>query len=185
MKRYILTGAPGAGKTAILRALERWGFPVIEEAATDVHALDQASGRPEPWTSPHFLDDILALQSAREHGTSALSSDVQVFDRSPVCTLALARHLGFPPSEDLRRELERIQREEVYDQRVFLVEGLGFIVNTEVRRIDLEEAEAFGRLHEQVYGELGYELVRIAPGAVGDRAAAVADRISAWSGKGG
>jgi predicted ATPase len=39
MKRYILTGAPGAGKTAILRALERNGRVVIEEAATDVIAL--------------------------------------------------------------------------------------------------------------------------------------------------
>ena len=33
MKRYILTGTPGAGKTAILRALETEGFDVVEEAA--------------------------------------------------------------------------------------------------------------------------------------------------------
>ena len=34
MPAYILTGAPGSGKTAILRVLETHGHPVVEEAAT-------------------------------------------------------------------------------------------------------------------------------------------------------
>jgi predicted ATPase len=49
MKRYIVTGAPGAGKTAIIRQLELEGFSVVEEAATDVIALWQAEGIAEPW----------------------------------------------------------------------------------------------------------------------------------------
>ena len=44
MRRFILTGAPGAGKTAIVRELEARGFPVVEEAATDVIAREQAAG---------------------------------------------------------------------------------------------------------------------------------------------
>jgi len=39
MKRYALTGAPGIGKTAIIRQLEIDEFSVVEEAATDVIAL--------------------------------------------------------------------------------------------------------------------------------------------------
>jgi predicted ATPase len=45
MRRYVLTGAPGAGKTAILRQLERGGLRVAEEAATDVVALERSGGR--------------------------------------------------------------------------------------------------------------------------------------------
>ena len=41
MHRYILTGAPGAWKTVLLRALERAGHAVVEEAATDLIALAQ------------------------------------------------------------------------------------------------------------------------------------------------
>jgi len=41
MKRFILTGTPGSGKTAILRQLEMEGYGVVEEAATDVIALDR------------------------------------------------------------------------------------------------------------------------------------------------
>jgi predicted ATPase len=44
MRRFILTGAPGSGKTAIIRQLELDGFAVVEEAATDVIALEQARG---------------------------------------------------------------------------------------------------------------------------------------------
>ena len=39
MRRFILTGTPGSGKTAIIRQLELDGFSVVEEAATDVIAL--------------------------------------------------------------------------------------------------------------------------------------------------
>lgn len=48
MKRFIVTGAPGAGKTAIIRQLEHDGFSIVEEAATDVIALEQARGIAEP-----------------------------------------------------------------------------------------------------------------------------------------
>ena len=34
-QRFILTGAPGAGKTALIRLLESRGEEIVEEAATD------------------------------------------------------------------------------------------------------------------------------------------------------
>lgn len=52
MPAYILTGAPGSGKTAVLRLLETLGYPVVEEAATDVIALANALGCEEPWCDP-------------------------------------------------------------------------------------------------------------------------------------
>ena len=55
MKRYILTGAPGAGKTVIVRQLELDGFPVVEEAATDMIALLQAQGIDEAWRGDSFI----------------------------------------------------------------------------------------------------------------------------------
>jgi len=45
MKRNILTGA---GKTAILRHLELEGYGVVEEAATDIIAIEPAQGVAEP-----------------------------------------------------------------------------------------------------------------------------------------
>ena len=66
MQRFVLTGAPGAGKTAIIRQLELDDFSIVEEAATDVIALAQAQGIPEPWTHAAFIDSITALQKQRQ-----------------------------------------------------------------------------------------------------------------------
>jgi predicted ATPase len=52
VKRFILTGAPGSGKTAILCQLELEGMGVVGEAATDVIALEQARGIASPGRSP-------------------------------------------------------------------------------------------------------------------------------------
>lgn len=44
MRRYVLTGAPGAGKTALVDVLSERGYPVVAEAATDVILQRQARG---------------------------------------------------------------------------------------------------------------------------------------------
>src|SRR5438067_7948042 len=96
MRRYIVTGAPGAGKTAIIRQLELDGFSVVEEAATDIIALWHAKGIAEPWTRPEFIDAIVSLQQTRERKGACLSDLVQFHDRSVVCTAALADYLRVP-----------------------------------------------------------------------------------------
>jgi predicted ATPase len=98
MRRYVLTGTPGtpgAGKTSLLRCLGELGYAVVEEAATEVVARAQAHGEDEPWTRVSFLDDIVTLQRQRQRVAARAGAGVaavQVFDRSPVCTLALATY---------------------------------------------------------------------------------------------
>ncbi len=117
-RRYILTGAPGAGKTAILRALEGRGCDVTEEAATDVIAAARARGNEEPWKHPGFINDIVLLQRRRQEASALRGFDVQIYDRSPICTLALASYLGRPVSPALSEEINRIIGELIYDARV-------------------------------------------------------------------
>src|SRR5262245_17031251 len=126
MPNYVLTGAPGAGKTAIVRQLEVDGCPVVAEAATDVIALEQALGQPEPHTSPGFIDKIVELQRRRESAAAAADGEVVFFDRSPVCTLALSRWLGGSESAQLAAEVDRVLQAGVYARTAFFVESLGF-----------------------------------------------------------
>ncbi|RYF90411.1 MAG: ATPase [Caulobacteraceae bacterium] len=159
MSRHILTGAPGAGKTIILRGLERAGLAVVEEAATDVIAWAQATGDEAPWEAPGFCDAILALQQQREAGAPP---GPVVFDRSPVCTLALSRFLGRQPSAALQQAAADCRAR--YAGAVFFVESLATLVNTAARRITLEEALRFGALHRQVYTDLGFQLIDVPAG---------------------
>jgi predicted ATPase len=96
MPSYILTGAPGAGKTAVLRLLETRGYAVVEEAATDVIALAN--------------------------------------DRSPACTLALSRYLGFTTSRLLADEISRMTAEGRYEATAFLIRNQGFVTGHGDRR---------------------------------------------------
>ena len=176
MKRYILTGAPGAGKTVLLRRLEQDGLAVVEEAATDVNALMIGHGVAHPHLQPSFIDDILALQLARQAQADAAGAPVVVFDRSPVCTLALAEFLGRETPSALAAE---VAREGVYERQVFFVENLGFIANTEVRRITFEDTLRFETVHAEVYQRLGYDLVRIPAADVASRAELVRRHIEA------
>jgi hypothetical protein len=96
VKRYILTGAPGAGKTTILHRLRERGWAIVEEAATDVIAREQALGVSEPWRSGDFIDKIVAVLRERQQQPVPNGVKVQFYDRSPFCTLALARYAGQP-----------------------------------------------------------------------------------------
>jgi predicted ATPase len=149
--------------------LERAGHVVVEEAATDVIALEQALGNDDAWRDPGFIDKIVTLQQRR----LALVSGSAFFDRSPVCTLALSRHLGFAPSPVLLAEIDRIAGTSVYASAVFFIRNQGFVEATAARRISFAESLEFERLHEQTYRELGFQLVDVAAGPLADRVAVI------------
>ncbi|WP_019063420.1 ATP/GTP-binding protein [Streptomyces prunicolor] len=177
MRRYVLTGTPGAGKTSILRGLGDLGYGVVEEAATAVIAQAQARGEDEPWTRASFLDEIVVLQHRRQLAALA-AGPVQVFDRSPICTHALATYLGWPVPRSLTAELERIASEGIYERQVLFVRNLGFCEPTAARRIGFQESLVFEKIHEQSYRSFGYDLIDIPAGDLAHRVAAVSSVIS-------
>ena len=89
------------------------------------------------------------------------------------CTAALAVSLGYPLSNTLSRALQRLETETIYQKQVFFIQHLGFITLTAARRISLEEALQFERVHEETYRTYGFELVPIEPGSLVDRVEAI------------
>lgn len=173
VKRFILTGTPGSGKTAILRQLKIDGYGVIEEAATDVIALEHARNIPEPWLESSFIDLIVSLQRERQLRGNTLPGDIQFHDRSAVCTYALATYSGFPIPDALAREMERIERGRIFQRKVFFIQNLGTVTKTEARRISYEDALRFERIHEETYRAFGYQVIPVRPGSVRERAEAI------------
>ena len=173
MIRYILTGTPGAGKTAVLRLLEFNGATVVEEAATDVIALENARGHREPWHDQCFIDKIVTLQRQRQARAQATEAAAIFFDRSPVCTLALSRYLGFAPSRLLEDEVERVVGDNVYESMVFFLCNQGSIQATEARQISFEDSLNFEQLHRQTYRDLGFKLTEVPAAPLTDRVALI------------
>ena len=104
------------------------------------------------------------------------------FDRSPVCTLALARHLGFAPPDDLLAEISRLRKERVYSATVFFIRNQGHVEPTAARRISFAESLSFERIHEETYRELGFDLVEVPPAPLVERAALVLDTVALLEG---
>jgi len=180
-RRYVLTGAPGAGKTVLLNALAARGWPVVEEAATDVIAALQADGVDQPWTREDFSDRVIALQQQRQQAPVPADTAVQIYDRSPLCTLALARYLDRPVTPAVRAEVDRVLTEQVYEPTVFLIRPLGFITPTPARRISYADSLSFQAIHEAVYREYGSTLVDVPTGAPTGRADLVESALRAPS----
>jgi predicted ATPase len=178
VKRYILTGTPGCGKTSIVRSLEVAGYLVVEEAATDVIALRQAQGIAEPWTHPPFIDDITNLQTQRQMRVADVD-EVQFYDRSPLCTYALSIFLGFPVAKILADEMERITKERIYQKQVFFIENLGFCEPSAARKITFEDSLKFEKVHEETYRSFGYECIRVPPKEVSLRVDQIKRYVSA------
>ena len=180
MPKYILTGTPGAGKTAILRQLEINGHIVVEEAATDVIALDDALGHDERRHDERrhddaFIDRIVRLQRQRQDAVGAAS--IVFFDRSPVCTLALSHYVGVTPTRALAGEVDRVMAEGVYENTVFFIRNQGFVQATAARRISFADSLVFERVHERTYRDLGFELVEVPAGPLADRVALVRQTV--------
>lgn len=169
MKRYILTGTPGSGKTSLIRSLELQGYAVVEEAATAIIALEQTRGIAKPWEDAAFVDNIIRLQRQRQQQTTSSQHSIQFYDRSPLCTLALSRYLQYLTSDLLADEIERITREHIYERRVFFIRSLGFCAPTSARTITQQQAEEFEQVHWEVYRSYGYECIDVPPGSVDGR----------------
>jgi len=180
IKRFILTGTPGSGKTSVIRELEKFGHAVIHEAATDMIAQEQAKGIEKPWEEPEFVDQIVRMQKERQMNATG---DLQFYDRSPFCTYALGKYLAywkdleFKPLPVLLDEIDRCLKNGVYQNRIFFFENLGFIEHTDARKISYEDALIFEQIHLDVY-KVGFDIMMVPKGlTIAQRCEFILERI--------
>jgi len=173
-KKYVLTGGPGTGKSALLLELERRGEYVVREAAIDVIFLSQAKGIMEPWRDiDAFQDEIVRLQLHRERN---LPSDLgRVFlDRGIPDGLAYFKLKNVPPTTFVFGRSGVLD----YESSAFFLEPLGIYNQTKTRRESQSEAEELGNLLIKVYEHIGFDIVKIPPLSVEERANLILSRIN-------
>ncbi|WPY00700.1 P-loop ATPase [Candidatus Trichorickettsia mobilis] len=167
IKRFIFTGTSGSGKTSVIIELEKLGYVMIPESATDVISIEQAKGEMRPWEEPEFVDQITFMQKERQMNSTG---NMQFYDRSPFCTYALSKYLAhwknteFMPSLVLLDEIDRCLKNNVYQNQVFFFENMGFIEHTDARKISYEKALVFEEIHLDVYKEFGFDIIMVPKG---------------------
>ena len=163
-KRFVFSGGPGAGKTAVLDALAAAGVKCVPEAARMLirQRLDAGlSPRPE---AVEFAREIFNLDVANYMGAPA--DEVTIFDRSVVDALAMRKECGDLSDQELASCLDRYG----YNRLAFLFPPWQDIYRQDDERDQTfaESVAVFDSLKSWYVG-CGYQVVDVPCAAVEER----------------
>jgi predicted ATPase len=154
MPRVVITGGPGAGKTALLAELAARGYTTVEESARAIIAERLASGasrRPDPVA---FAREILRRDIEKYFWQQHTSSWV-FFDRGVIEAIGMVHEASPLPAEELKAMLSAYP----FYALVFILPPWEAIYTNDAER-DQSFVDAVG-VHariEQWYGSCGYIL---------------------------
>lgn len=154
MQRYVISGQPGVGKTAVIQRLAKLGYTVLPEVARELITYEQESGGdllPER-NLTKFQVRVTERQLEQE---DALTAEEVFLDRSLIdgwayCVLAKIK----PPPLIAAQAPGRYHR-------VFILDPLPFYLNDRVRNESLAEARAIHRAIWQAYQNFGYQPIKV------------------------
>jgi len=166
MRRIIVTGGPGVGKTTLLAGLCAHGYRVVEESARAIIRERIVSGLSPRPPALEFARQILQLDIAKYRHPPDL--DVVFFDRGIVEALCMLDQAAQLEAHELKDLLSQYP----YDRRVFVLPPWEAIYRTDNER-DQAFAEAL-RVHETLtkwYQRCEYEIFEVPTGTVAERCA--------------
>lgn len=156
---FILSGAPGAGKTTTLLELEHFGFSHLPEVARQIiQEQVRAQGVALPWANRAAYTALMLQRSIESFQKHTPASRPTVADRGIPDTLAYARLIGLPDTDPI----EDACRQYRYAPVVFLAPPWREIYQTDgERKQDFAEAERTFDVLNQVYLECGYFIIEL------------------------
>ena len=163
---FILTGAPGTGKTAILAGLGS-EIATVAEPAREVLAERRAAG--EVALSPSDFVGRLLHKSIEKHKRALARPGIVVFDRGVPDCVAHAHQIGADPTD-----AALAAKEYRYHPEVLIAEPWADIYTNDGERTMSFELTL--RFHEHLvaaYDEAGYRLVAVPQVALESRTAFV------------
>lgn len=155
---FVITGAPGSGKTPIIRELVAFGFGAVPEPAREVLAEQRAiDGAGVPERDPALFLALMLDRAVADYERMKAADGPVVFDRAIPDLIGYADLFGLDPSAaagaaDTHR----------YNELVFVTPSWPEIyVTDDERKMSFEAADAFGRNIRDIYARLGYTLVDV------------------------
>lgn len=177
MPRFLLTGAPGTGKTTLLSLLGGHYATVPEPAREVIAEHISVTGEKTLDEKPELFVQRLIARSIRNY-EMASGSDVTIFDRGLPDCVAYAEVFGLEP-EPVMKLVSRYR----YEEPVFMTRPWREIYTTdELRRATFEQVEAFHASLVDVYDRLGYDIVEVPKVSPAERASFIRERLIQASG---
>ena len=158
-KLVVISGGPGAGKTALIEELCREGCTCSSEVARQIIQEQMAAGGDAlPWANRERYARQMLERSVAAWQEGLRAGGTIFFDRGLPDTLCYVRLEGL--SQELERDALAMSRQHRYLQRVYLAPQWREIYETDAeRRQSFEEAVKTCDLMTKTYEECGYQVM--------------------------
>lgn len=171
--RYLITGGPGIGKTALLEELKKAGFEVSHEVARRVINENLKNDGPIlPWKNRDAFDTHLIETMRIEFST--IPPNVPVFyDGSSIDLIAWREYLNLDNTDYLH-----VIKDFQFERKIFMPEPWEKIFETdEVRPFTFDEAVKIHKRITSLFLKLGYEIITLPKVSPSERAQIVIETV--------
>ena len=174
--RFVITGAPGSGKTPILRELVLLGFLGVNEPAREILAEQRAiGGSGVADKDPQLFCDLMLERAITGYQRLGGVGEPAFFDRGIPDMVGYAEVFALDTSAAWAAS-----RHYRYDDVVFVLPAwLDIYVTDGERRMTFESARSFGDRVREVYLDLGYTIIEVPRDSVETRTRFIAEHVRA------
>ena len=157
-QRYIITGAPGTGKTSIINELKKRGFNCIDEDSRKVIAKEIITGGEIlPWKNQIAFESRIVNLRTQQYLSSSQDS-ICFFDRSAIDSIAYLKLNNLEATPEIINDIKKCN----FNKTVFYTPIWQEIFINDSERIEnIEQARRIEESHISTYHSKGYELVKI------------------------
>lgn len=177
--RFVLTGAPGLGKSALLPGLRSAGFVTYAEVARTLIDRWRIEGPKElsPWQNRVKFDEAIAVGMQRDYD-SADTRTPTVFDRGLPDLIAWKRYYQLPVDGRMLQMVEQ----RPYERIVFMTpDWAPWYTRESDRPYDYEQTIAINAELRRTYHSMGYEISELPRSDVPIRVSFIVERVGAQS----
>jgi len=173
-QKYIITGAPGTGKTAIIDTLKKEGHSCAEEISRTIIIEQIANGGDAlPWKNlATFSQQVIALRKLQH--TNAPQGRTHFFDRGIIDVIAYLKHDKLAVNNEIMEMVKQFP----YNKTVFYTPIWAEIyTNDNERKEDIITAKNIENVLLTTYQSFGYNLVEVPKLTVNERIAFILSKI--------
>ena len=157
-QHYVITGAPGTGKTAIINALKGRGYCCVEENSREI-ITEQIKNKGEvlPWKNQIAFENLISSKRAKQYA-SIPKDEICFFDRSTIDCIAYLKANNLETST----EILEVMKNHEFNSNVFYTPIWEEIyTNDSERKESIESAITIEKFLISTYQYFDYTLIEV------------------------